>query len=152
MQVFPVSFENCEEDVTSLHDDGCVTIDAWPHEKTGFMWKICDSLQCFIDVNEREPWQSLLEKLLFFLDDLQSPPATKKTKNNLQSRWALCSLTVIWDNSRYGTLSVLYCAPSQTSPLFPLKALPRFPGKESHQASPPSSPLTPLPPYSSLPN
>lgn len=34
MQVFSVAFENCEENVTSLRDNGCVTIDAWPHEKT----------------------------------------------------------------------------------------------------------------------
>lgn len=34
MQVFSVAFENCEEDVTSLRDNGCVTIDARPHEKT----------------------------------------------------------------------------------------------------------------------
>ena len=28
MQVFSVAFENCEEDFTSLRDNGCVTIDA----------------------------------------------------------------------------------------------------------------------------
>lgn len=86
------------------------------------MWAICDSLLCFIDINGREPWQSLLEKLLFFLDALQSPPATKKTKNNLRSQWALDSLTVTWDNA----LGPLLC-----------------PWKESYQAFPLSSLLTP---------
>ena len=113
------------------------------------MWKICDSLLCFIDINGREPWQSLLEKLLFFLDALQSPPATKKTKNNLRSQCALGSLTVTWDNSLYGTQWVLYCAPSQISPLF-LSSSPLSRERKLSSLPPPPPPLLSFNPPSSL--